>query len=468
MPTQTLIEVSLPSVNLVCEAPEPVASKTVRDPIHGMIFLEPAEWAAVNSDVFQRLRGIRQLAMTDLVYPGATHTRFEHSIGVCHVAGRLAKTLEVTEAEYRQVRGAALLHDIGHGPFSHVSEGLIDDRSGVKGCHEAISAFLIRNDSGLVEALGQEACDQAALLIEKVGPRTFLGDIVSGPTDADKLDYLLRDSRYAGVEYGHYDLDRIVDTARVIGRDQPESFLGFEEDGVWAVEALLLARHHMHRQVYGHKTRIATDIMVTRALKFGIEEGAVPAEAYTVDAEGGKPKVTPEFIEWYLPQTDASVTERLLSQNSDRISFKLADRLRCRDLLRRTASIPLHRERHTVGAQQYDKILDRTKFEPRVADLEAEIAEALGCEPYLVALYVDSQTNPTYRGPGTKINSGDIMLEYRDRPPDTFESESEIFDEESRAEHSFAHLYTPFLSDDPQDEAHERAKGLLWEALKKA
>jgi uncharacterized protein len=244
----------------------------------------------------------------------------------------------------------------------------------------------------------QDACDLAANLIEKVGPRSFLGDIVSGPTDADKLDYLLRDSRYAGVEYGHYDLDRIVDTATVIDRDQPESFLGFEQDGVWAVEALLLARHHMHRQVYGHKTRVATDIMVTRALRFGIEEGALPGEAYTLDVDDGKPIVTSEFIEKYLKETDASVMERLLSQQSDKISYKLADRLRARELLRRSASVALHRERHDIGAKQYAKILDRGIFEERRAALETEIAGALDCAPYLVALIVDSQTNPTWGG----------------------------------------------------------------------
>jgi HD superfamily phosphohydrolase len=452
-------------IDMVCEALT-MPSKTVRDPIHGMISLDPKEWLAVNSRVFQRLRGIRQLAMTHLVYPGATHTRFEHSIGVCHVAGRIAKQLGLNDndEEFEQVRHATLLHDIGHGPFSHVSEGLIEERSGVKGCHEAISAYLIRNDAELRAALGEEACDRAARLVEKVPPRTFLGDIVSGPTDADKLDYLLRDSRYAGVEYGHYDLDRIVDTATVIDKDQPESFLGFEQDGVWAVEGLLLARHHMHRQVYSHKTRVATDIMVTRALTFGIQEGTLPEDAYTIETESDRPKVSAEFIQRYLLETDASVMERLLAQDAENISFKLADRLQARDLLRRTATLTLHRERHEFGAQQYGKILDRSSFEPRCAELEAEIAESLGFEPYLVALYVDSQTNPTYRGPGTQINAGDIMLAYGEGPPDTFESESEIFDEESRAEHSFAHLYTPLLAEEGQ---RAKAKELMWEALRK-
>jgi uncharacterized protein len=441
-----------------------MAATTVRDPVHGFIELDPKEWAAVDTPVFQRMRGIRQLAMTHLVYPGATHTRFEHSIGVCHVAGRLVDKVGVTNEERERVRHAALLHDLGHGPFSHVSEGLIDDLSGVKAGHEAVSAHLIRNDEELRKALGEEACERAAELVEKVGQRSFLGDIVSGPTDADKLDYLLRDSRYAGVRHGHYDLDRIIDTATVIDRDQPESFLGFEEGGVWAVEELLLARHHMHRAVYGHKTRIATDIMVTRALRFGISEGVLPEEAYRLESDGGRARVPDGFVGAFLKETDASVMERLLAASEANTSFKLATRLARRDLLRRSATFALHRERDQLGGQQYAKILDKARFEPRRSDLEAEIAGQLGFDPYLVAIYIDSQTNPTYRGPGSEINAGDIMLSFRDGPPDTFERESEIFNEELRADQSFAHLYTPLLPEDRLD----RAKELLWDALTKA
>jgi HD superfamily phosphohydrolase len=439
-----------------------MASKTVRDPIHGMIFLDKKEWAAVNSRVFQRLRGLKQLAMTHLVYPGATHTRFEHSIGVCHVAGRLADELKISSEERSQVRHAALLHDIGHGPFSHVSEGLIDRRSEVKGGHEFISMHLLQSDEELRAALGPEACEKAARLIDPGGERSFLKDIVSGPTDADKLDYLLRDSYFAGSEFGRYDLDRIIDTATIIGRDQPETFLGFEEGGVWAVESLLLARHHMHRAVYGHHTRISTDIMVTRALEHGIDEGVLPAEAYTLGSKEGKPIVTDEFIESFLGQTDASVFERLLKGPVTNVSYELADRLMRRDLLKRCATLTLHRERDRLGAQQYAKVLDSSRFEPRRAELEAEIAAKLGCEPHLVAINIDRQTNPTYRGPGTEINAGDIMLEYKDFPPDTFERESEIFNEESRTQHSFAHLYTPHAL-----ENREEARELLWGALEK-
>jgi HD superfamily phosphohydrolase len=219
----------------------------------------------------------------------------------------------------------------------------------------------------------------------------------------------------------------------------------------------------MHRQVYGHKTRIATDIMATRALKYGIEDGLLPAEAYTLDSVEGKAVVTDEFIQMYFGETDTSVMQRLLAHKGESIALKLADRLRRRDLIRRSATIALHHHRHEIGAQQLTKILERSRFELRRPDLEREIAEALGFESYLVALYVDNQVNPTYRGPGTQINAGDIMLARRDGPPDTFESESEIFNEEIGNPQIFVHLYTPAL----QEHQLEQAKEQLWEALKR-
>src|SRR3954464_14092732 len=164
-------------------------STVVRDPVHGMIELSPEEWAAVDTPIFQRLRRVRQLAMTYLVYPGALHTRFEHSIGVRHIAGRLSKSLDLAEEHVDTVQGPALLHDGGHGVFSHVSEQVIDELSGADGVHEAVSVAIIRTDASLHRALGRERCERAAEIVGLEGPRSVMRDIVSGPTDADKLDY---------------------------------------------------------------------------------------------------------------------------------------------------------------------------------------------------------------------------------------------------------------------------------------
>jgi HD superfamily phosphohydrolase len=167
----------------------------VRDPIHGMIRLRPEEWRVVDTPTFQRLRSVRQLAMTHLVYPGTTHSRFEHSIGVRHIVGRLAAQLGIDGDELRVVECAALLHDVGHGPFSHVSEQVVDERAGARGVHEAVSAAIIRTDDAIRSELGAAICDRAADLVSLRAPRSYLRDIVSGPTDADKLDYLLRPQR---------------------------------------------------------------------------------------------------------------------------------------------------------------------------------------------------------------------------------------------------------------------------------
>jgi hypothetical protein len=169
-----------------------------------MVTLSPAEWAAVDTPVFQRLRRVRQLAMTHLVYPGAVHTRFENSIGVRHIAGRLSESLGLDDEDRDIVQIAALLHDVGHGVFSHVSEQVIDELSGAEGVHEAVSVAIMRTDQSLQRALGGERCERAAEIVALEGPRTAMRDIVTGPTDADKLDYLLRDSYYAGVNYGRY------------------------------------------------------------------------------------------------------------------------------------------------------------------------------------------------------------------------------------------------------------------------
>lgn len=440
-------------------------SKSVRDPIHGMIELRPEEWAAVDAPVFQRLRSIRQLAMTHLVYPGTMHTRFEHSIGVRSVAGRLAAKLRLGEEEQRVVCVAALLHDVGHGPFSHVSEQVIDELSGVHGVHEAVSVHIMRHDPDLRAALGEELLDRAAVLIGLEGARTVESDIVSGPTDADKLDYLLRDSYYAGVRYGEYDLVRIIDSARVIAPRSAQTQLGFDIGGLWAVEGLLLARHHMHRQVYGHKTRLATDIMVTRALKLGIEQGELPVEAYRVAVDADqRPLIDEKFVRAYLGQTDAHVLYALLSSREGSPVHDLARRLRRRDLLRQTVSMRLDLRKHELGQVVYSDILDREVFTGRrVAELERQIASELDLDTHLVALYVDARANPTYRQPSAPVGSKDVMLQRGADPPQLLQAESEIFRDQVAEEHSWLYLYTPRL----QQDKTRKAKEVLWDALKR-
>jgi HD superfamily phosphohydrolase len=370
----------------------------------------------------------------------------------------------ITDEDVTTVRAAALMHDIGHGPFSHVSEAVLDERNGVRGAHEPISVAIMRSDPGLRQAFGEELCDRAADLVGHQGDfavRTALRDIVTGPTDADKLDYLQRDSYFAGVQYGRYDLGRLIDTVTVINPGGVETYLGFDEDGLWAVEGLLLARHHMHRQVYGHKTRIATDILVERALTLGLEDGAIDSAAFDVPVVDGKAAPDEGFLGAYLRQTDASVMQALLAQENDTPSRDLARRLAERDLLRRNARLSLVDERRELGGQRIARILDRESVAAKLTELEAQIAEELCCPAYLVALRVEDQANPVYRNPSVGFTDKDILLSFPDRQPEVIHEISEIFQDELGQENKYVSLFSP-RTDNLTD---EKARELLWNAL---
>lgn len=445
-------------------------SKTdrVRDPIHQFVYLSEDEWHAVDTPVFQRLRRVGQLAMTYLVYPGTRHTRFEHSIGVRHVAWRLCERLDIGDEderddERRPVLHAALLHDLGHGPFSHVSEQVLDQLSGATNVHEAISVALIRTDDDLREALGAENCDAAADLLESAR-QSVEHDIIDGSTDADKLDYLLRDTYFAGVDLGRYDLPRLIETARIVGTPQTQTFLGFDIGGLWAVEGLFLARHHMWRAVYGHKTRLATDIMTTRALLAGIEQGTLRAEAFKVPTDDeGKPKPTPEFLEAFVEQTDSSVLEQLRTAEEGTPARDLIDRLCERRLLRQTATVALHRDQERLDPVRRSRLLDPEQFTNEDTDaIEEEVVNELRIERHLVAIYIDRWSNPTYRRPG---GGGVGRVQLLDEERLTYlDVESEIFRRELGEDQAYLHLYMPEVS----EEDEEKAKELLWQALTNA
>lgn len=264
------------------------------------------EMAVVSELAFQRLRRIRQLAWTDEVYPGAMHTRFEHSLGAMHTATLLYDAIvrnsaEVLKAElaydkaglerYRQlVRLAALVHDVGHSPFSHAAEDLFPKRDEEDGRgnyrHEHYSAEIVRThlrsaieDHPLNNNYGFKADDVAALLEGSASAKQgiFWRDLLDGQMDADRMDYLLRDSHHAGVQYGRFDLHRLIATVIAIpGTEGRPPRLGIGEGGWHAAEGLVLARYFMFTQVYFHKTRVAFDIHLRGALKEMLPDGVFP------------------------------------------------------------------------------------------------------------------------------------------------------------------------------------------------
>jgi len=284
----------------------------IRDPVYGFISFNEWEREIINHPAFQRSRRIRQLAFTDLIYPGATHTRFEHSIGVMHLATKMFDAIvqkdknkrilkdyigynEAGFAKDRQlVRLGGLLHDVGHAPFSHASEEILplnaEKEKPYK--HEDYTVAIIRGP--LKEVIEDHkfnrtnyniSAEEVAALIEGnvsiLGPRSFWKILISSQLDADRSDYLLRDSLHIGVKYGLYDIDRLLVTLTLGVQPKEESeevVLGISEGGWHVAESLIIARYQMFTQVYYHKTRRAYDYMLKEALKETIKCYPQPTE----------------------------------------------------------------------------------------------------------------------------------------------------------------------------------------------
>ncbi|RKY83752.1 HD domain-containing protein, partial [candidate division KSB1 bacterium] len=256
----------------------------IRDPIYGFITPNETEFKIINTKIFQRLRRIKQLAMAYLVYPGANHTRFDHSVGVYHLASLMADKLlpsKQNEERRRIVRLAALLHDIGHGPFSHVSEDILNkfsdstSNTSKEKIHEEITAKLIDNNEELKKLISPEDRKSIiGLLNGKNVDITLMKDIVSGPLDADKMDYLLRDSYFCGVKYGVFDLDRMLNTIYFY-KENDDKHIAIKYDGINSLEQFVLAKYYMTIQVYRHKVRTLTDSMIIRGLELGMEKDEI-------------------------------------------------------------------------------------------------------------------------------------------------------------------------------------------------
>jgi uncharacterized protein len=307
----------------------------IRDPVHGFVYREPHERDLIDTKVFQRLRSLHQLALAHLVYPGATHTRFDHSLGAFHVGGGLAKSLTQSETDIRLVRLAVLLHDVGHGPFSHVSEPILRAHSpktvfaggSESKIHEVITSKIILENAELREHLSERERQNIVELLNGSYGHSFLHDIVSGPIDADKQDYLLRDSYFTGVKYGIYDQDRLRNTLRV-HEDSDDLVLAVSIDGLHTLEQFVLAKYYMTTQVYRHRIRLITDNMIQRAIFLGIEEDKIGWLRALYSYDG-----TDEFVQEYLQWNDERLMNEVLHQKGSLVK-DLFDRLRERRLFK--------------------------------------------------------------------------------------------------------------------------------------
>ena len=240
----------------------------INDPIHGFIGLSDIEAKIINSQVYQRLRRIKQLSGGHFVYPTAEHTRFGHCIGVMYVAGmtgrKLLGQLGLGDEVLQDVRIAGLLHDIGHGPFSHVFEESLLERRGWN--HEDVTEWIILESelADILEANGVSKKRIADLVRgrRKSKKDAVVSGIVAGQVDADKMDYLIRDSFYCGVNYGLIDIHRLINSLEFTKEYQMQ----FDIAARGALESFLVARYEMFLNVYYHKTVRSVEVMLVKLI----------------------------------------------------------------------------------------------------------------------------------------------------------------------------------------------------------
>jgi hypothetical protein len=261
----------------------------IKDPVHGYVYITEEEKDLIDSYPVQRLHRLRQLAGAEYVYPGANHTRFEHSIGVMHLASRVAENPNISqyvgEDEAEMVRVAGLLHDVGHGPFSHVFEQLLDKE--LNQTHEDVTAWMVEN-SELKDVLKRMGCsprDVGKLAVGRLHKpqKAFLDQILSSAVDVDKQDFIVRDTYHTGAEYGFIDVFRLIHTLDVLEGD-----LAVDLGALSALESLMIARIESFRSIYFHRVGRAAQIMLAMAMdkangELGLTSFKTPEEYLAMD-----------------------------------------------------------------------------------------------------------------------------------------------------------------------------------------
>jgi HD superfamily phosphohydrolase len=240
----------------------------IKDPVHGYVYITEQEKEIIDSYPVQRLHRLRQLAGSEYVYPGANHTRFEHSIGVMYLASRVVEnsgiSQYISEDEAKLVKIAGLLHDVGHGPFSHVFEHLLDRELGKT--HEDLTTWIIEN-SELKEILrrnGYHPEEVGKLAVGRLhrSKKAFLDQIISSAVDVDKQDFIVRDTHHTGAEYGFVDIFRLIHALDVLGGN-----LAVDLGALSALESLIIARMESFRSIYFHRVGRAAQIMLAMAME---------------------------------------------------------------------------------------------------------------------------------------------------------------------------------------------------------
>jgi len=390
--------------------------KRIRCPIHNYITLMDRDMAIVDLPVFQRLRGIKQLGMAYLVYPGARHTRFEHSLGVYHLGGIVSDMLRLSPEEKDIILLSGLLHDIGHGPFSHIMESVSPQT------HEERSAKKVKN--GDIADILNDFSISPETVADTIMGISRLSAFISSEIDIDRMDYLLRDAHYTGVTTG-------VDAGRLTAVMEMESgSFVFRETGLGAVEALLIARFLMYSYVYFHHTARAAERMLARALSILIRDGERSEEEL-----------------WEMD--DIGVVAMLRGHPG--LPGELMRQIDERRLYKRGWEEPLVRFSSIADSSlSMDRLLLRLRdflSDARLQSMEIEIAENLDIEPERVI--VDVPFPP-------EINTGRINIKKRHGEIVTGRSISRVISmlEKAQLDHWQARVFIP-------EEERERAYPLL-------
>lgn len=290
--------------------------RVFRDPVHGLIEFKAGDRPLaelLDTHAMQRLRRIKQMGFAWLVYPGAEHSRFGHALGAFHIAQRVASRLDLADPLARHVKVAALLHDVGHGPFSHAWEHVFPGHD-----HEKWGARIVAEDSelaGVLESLEPGLPATLRAFWGKGYKPHFARKLVSSQLDVDRLDYLLRDGHYSGAGYATYDLDWIIHALHVAnvrkGTDDPSDLVVDYRRGMYAVEQYLFARSYMYAQVYHHKTVRAAEWMFIKTLERFAQLARQDAEPPGLPIAGALARGAEVPVADYLRLHDVSVATAL-------------------------------------------------------------------------------------------------------------------------------------------------------------
>lgn len=353
-------------------------TKYIRDPVWGYIGITETEKSIIDTFPVQRLRGIKQLSVTNIAYPGGDHSRFLHALGTMHLSGRIAENLDLSEDDWQLVRLAGLLHDIGHGPFSHSSEEILTKHLGVN--HEDLGERVLKESSlaDEVSSQGFSPDELAELIFGEPGSEKYLKQIIASQFDADKMDFLVRDSYFTGVEYGQIDVHRLIQAMRIIRGD-----IAIDKKALAALETFMIARYEMFLNVYYHHSVRAAEIMLREAMDHAREILGL---------------TTFQDIEEFLQLDDAHIVSGLGNLEPSRyegekrkeaeIAEEEFEKLKRRELIKPCYEREVHISDEYVAKLLSDDSVRRQK--------ELEIADKGGIDPEYVTVDVPTLASMPY------------------------------------------------------------------------